>query len=103
MDDIIDWLKVLWLPLAAAGAWIAWVSHKVWTHEERVRVLEQTLETTLKEFKAEIAGSIGELRDAVSDLARRGEQGRERMYEHMDGLRRELKADINRESDKRAN
>jgi hypothetical protein len=102
VDEIQDWLKILWLPFAAVGTWIAWVSYKVWTHEERVRVLEETLEATLKDFKATLAGSIGDLRDAVDELAKRGQAGRERLYEHIDDVRKELKADINRESDKRS-
>ena len=100
MDALIDWLRdMLGWALAAIGTWVTYVTVRLHKQSERLAVLEQTVTKMVDSLPAQFAA----LRESIDEMRNEGKEGREKLYDRIEKTRLELKDDIHRESDKRAN
>lgn len=94
MDWLLDRLGefLAWL-LGAAGLFIAWLVVRIHKLQERVAVLEKAV--------SDLPADVKELKKLISDMREESSEYRGRLYDRIEALRLEMKADINREADKR--
>ena len=108
---LIDWLRDFfgWV-LAFLGGLFLVLARMLHNHSARLAVLEKTvtdiaekLPKSMLELSQRLGEDLSDLKGSVDDMRNEARDGREKLYGHVDDVRKELKADINRESDRRAN
>jgi uncharacterized coiled-coil protein SlyX len=78
--DLFGWF------ITVSGAFVAWVVLRVHTLGARISMLEQTVEN--------LPASLAELKQMLKEQNKEASASREKMYKHIDAVRRELKKDI---------
>jgi hypothetical protein len=102
MEQLLDGLKeIIVAVMIAAGTFVAFVTRRLYTYGSRLKVLEQTvkglverLPGDLREMKDEIARDFGEIKDTIGEMREEARVGREKLYDHVDAVRRELRQDM---------
>lgn len=92
MDAFLDALQdaVAWVvtsTIVVFITWATWLTRTVMDSKTRLAVLEETVTKTIPDGVRDIKATLREMRDEAGE-------GRERLYDHVDSVRKELKADI---------
>jgi hypothetical protein len=96
IDSLLEWLRDVfgWVLTTVTGL-VVLLARLLYKHSKGLAMLEQTVTQMVKDFE-KIPAELRAIKEELRELRNESRDGRE-------ALRLELKADINRESDRRAN
>jgi hypothetical protein len=84
LQDLVAWAVTA--TILAFATWVGWVTKTVNGNKTRLAVLEAAVGTLPKQLE--------ELKDTLADMREEASNGRERLYRHVDNVRKELRDDI---------
>lgn len=84
LQDAVAW--VVTSTILALLTWATWITRTVMANKTRLAVLEETV--------GKVPTQLEKIDEKLDEMREGAHEGRERLYRHIDNVRKELKLDI---------